>query len=178
MEEKSKKYLENLKYLEEVYRVRTFIINFMRYFEFEFAENKMLVPKPDWDNRIQPNGAIGLICWKNGLPMSLMTPWGEIRFVDIDENAGFEKNISEDKVEQFMNAMNAMFQLQPMAPGQSIRGFRCATYSIQNFPWNHEDVVWIEKKNMCLGDSEELLLATYKEGKQLCFDLFGRETAV
>ncbi len=178
MEGKSKEYLEKRNYIEEVYRARTFIIKFMRYFEFEFAEKKALVPKPDWGNRIKPNGAIGLVCWKNGLPMSLMTPWGEIRFVDIDKNGGFERNISEDEVEQFMTAMNAMFKLQEMAPGQCVHGFSCKTYSIQSFPWNHKYVQRIEMKNSCLGDSEELLLDTYKEGKQLCLDLFGRETAV
>lgn len=179
MEEKSKEYLEKLKYLEEVYRVRTFIVNRLRYFGFEFAEDKSLVPKPEWRNRIIPNGAIGLICCQNELPMSLMTPWGEIKFVNIETRTGFDPEISKVEIERFMQEMQAMFHLTQMAPGQNVHGVCCPMYSILRLPWNNKYYVGcLELKTVSLGDTEQLLLDTYNEGKQLCRDIFGRETAV
>lgn len=84
-----------------MYRIRTFIIESMRHFGFEFEEEKELTPKPNWENRIKNNGAIGLVCLENGLPISLMTPWGEIRLVDTDKkNGGFIKRILKARAEE------------------------------------------------------------------------------
>lgn len=181
MEENSKIYSEKMEYLEEVFRVRAFIIKLMHCFGFEFEERKLLVPKTEWENRIQFDGAIGLMCWKNGLPMSLFTPWGEMRFVDIDKNGGFKQDIPESKVKKFMEEIEKLFYLQGMAPGYGVNGFRCDTYSIGCLPWNRKTWVcslpMIKGNSPYLGQTEDDLLAIYKEGRQLCIDVYGRETA-
>lgn len=173
MEQKSKEYMAKRSYIEEVYQVQTFILNLMRYYKFEFKKQRVFIPKTGWDNRIRFNGVIGLICWENGLPMSLMTPWGEIRFVDIDWYRESKQEISPKKVEKFMKEMNAMFKLQRMSPAYKIRGLGRETYSICYLPWKDKRIRWIEMKSRYVGETEDMLLATYKEGKNLCCDILG-----
>lgn len=121
------------KYWENVWKCREQLVDLMEREEIWFCEKEPQVPCPLW-NRIEENGAIGLVCESNGLPTSLMTPLGEINFVR--RKIGFPRTSPEER-EIFMNKIKDEFGLV-LVTERNVYGDIQPVYSITKLPWSEE----------------------------------------
>lgn len=129
------------KYWEDVWELREQLIQLMRKEGIWFCEKQAEVPCPIW-NRIEENGAIGIVCQCNGLPTSLMTPLGEINFVR--RKIGFPRTSQQER-EDFMNKLQKEFRLVLEAK-RNVYGDTHEVYSITRLPWSEETLPSIVEK--------------------------------
>ena len=145
------------KYWEKVWRVREYILESLKKEGIKFYTKTEEPPYPQW-NRIEDNGAIGLICEVNGLPTSLMTPFGEVNFVR--RKLGF---ITTSQAKQeFMNKLKEKLGLIHIADRNALGNIH-QVYSITTLPWSEETLPLLVERQTLEEEIDEL----YKKSKRM-----------
>lgn len=120
------------KYWKDVYQCRFFILEALRKKGFFFEEvnvQELILP---FQNRIKGNGAIGIACNSQELPISLFTPYGELNF--IKRKIGF-LSYSKESANELMEELKKQLGLV-QAEESTEKGETIKVFYVTKLPWS------------------------------------------